>query len=180
MKRLLTLTDAQRAELVRRYKTEKNVRLRDRLQCVLLKADGRTNKDIAAVLFTSEHSVHDWLDRYEDGGLDALCAWEVGGSQAHLTPEQIQRLTAELDTHRFQTAKQVCAWVLEQFAIPYSERGMRELLKRLGYTRQKAHLVPAQADPAAQDAFLSRVSKVFVLDRTHFGPFRDRRFCKNF
>ncbi len=63
MKRLLTLTDDQRAELVRRYKTEKNVRLRDRLQCVLLKADGRTNRDIAAVLFTSEQSVHDWLDR---------------------------------------------------------------------------------------------------------------------
>ena len=157
MKRLLTLTDDQRAELVRRYKTEKNVRLRDRLQCVLLKAEGRTNRDIAAVLFTSEHSVHDWLDRYDAGGLDALCAWEVGGSTAHLTSEQLQQLTAELDTNRFQAAKQVCHWVEQTFGVAYSERGMRELLHRLGYSRQKAHLVPAQADPAAQEAFLKGV-----------------------
>ena len=157
MKRLLTLTDDQRAELVRRYKTEKNVRLRDRLHCVLLKAEGRTNRDIATVLFTSEHSVHDWLDRYEDGGLDRLCAWEVGGSQAHMTPEQIQSLTAQLDTNRFQTARQVCHWVQQTFGVTYAERGMRELLHRLGYTRQKAHLVPAQADPSAQAAFLKGV-----------------------
>lgn len=157
MKRSLTLTDEQRAELVRRYKTEKNVRLRDRIQCVLLKADGRTNKDIAAVLFTSEHSVHDWLDRYDAGGLDTLCAWEVGGSEAHLTSEQLQHLTAELDTHRFQTAKQVCHFVAQTFDVTYSERGMRDLLHRLGYSRQKAHLVPAQANPEAQAAFLKGV-----------------------
>ena len=54
-------------------------------------------------------------------------------------------------------AKQVCAWVNEQFAIAYSERGMRDVLKRLGYTRQKAHLVPAQADVEAQAAFLKAV-----------------------
>ncbi len=157
MKRLLTLTDAQRAELVGRYKTEKNVRLRDRLQCVLLKADGRTNRDIAAVLFTSEHSVHDWLDRYDAGGLNALCAWEVGGSEPHLTPAQLEQLTLEVDKNHFQTAKQVCAWVQHTFGVGYSERGMRELLHRLGYTRQKAHLVPAQADPMAQEDFLKGV-----------------------
>lgn len=157
MKRLLTLTDDQRAELVRRYKTEKNVRLRDRLQCVLLKADGRTNRDIATILLTSEHSVHDWLDRYDTGGLDALCAWDVGGSKPHLTPAQLQQLSAEIEKNHFQTAKQVCAWVQHTFGIGYSERGMRELLHRLGYSRQKAHLVPAQADPAAQEDFLKGV-----------------------
>lgn len=157
MKRSLTLTDAQRAELMRRYKTEKNVRLHDRLHCVLLKADGRTNRDIAAALFTSEHTVHDWLDRYDAGGLDTLCAWEVGGSTTHLTAEQLQQLSAELDLQRFQTARQVCHWVEQTFCVVYSERGMRELLHRLGYSRQKAHLVPAQADPAAQEAFLKAV-----------------------
>ncbi len=153
MKRLLTLTDDQRAELVRRDKSEKNVRLRDRIQCVLLKAAGRTNREIAEVLFTSEHSVHEWLDRSEAGGRETLCVWEVGGSTAHLIPEQIQSLTAALDTNRFQTAKQVCHCVEQTFDVAYSERGMRELLHRLGYSRQKAPLVPAQADPEAQAAF---------------------------
>lgn len=157
MKRLLTATDQQRAELVRRYKTEKNVRLRDRLHCVLLKADGRTNRDIARILHTSEHTVHDWLDRYDQGGVDALCRWDIGGSEGYLNGEQITLLQAELDTWRFQTAKQAAAWVWEQWGVRYSQRGMRDLLHRLGYARQKARLVPAQADPEAQAAFLKGV-----------------------
>jgi transposase len=157
MKRLLTLTDDQRAALVRRYKTEKNVRLRDRIQCVLLKADGRTNRDIAGILHTSEPTVNAWLDRYDEGGLDALCHWDIGGSEGYLSAEQIAQFTTELDTWRFQTAKQAAAWVLEQFGVTYSERGMRSLLHRLGYAHQKARLVPAQADPEAQAAFLKGV-----------------------
>ena len=81
----------------------------------------------------------------------------AGGSDGFLTPEQTHLLVAELDKHGFQCAKQVCAFVEAQFGIVYSERGMRDLLRRLGYTRQKAHLVPAQADLEAQAAFLKGV-----------------------
>jgi transposase len=89
--------------------------------------------------------------------VEALCRLETGGSDGFLTPEQIATLRVELDRHIFQTAKQVCAWVAEHFAVTYSERGMRALLRRLGYSRQKAPLVPAQADVEAQAAFLKGV-----------------------
>ena len=139
MKRLVTLTQPQRAALVARYKTEKNIHLRDRIHCVLLKADGRTNQETAEILLTSANTVNDWLDRYDEGGLDTLCAWNVGGSEPHLTNEQTEQLKTELDTYGFQSAKQICAWVESQsWGVTYSERGMRALLKRLGYSRQKA------------------------------------------
>ena len=129
MKRLVTLTQPQRAALVARYRAEKNVHLRDRLHCVLLKAGGRTNRETAAILLTSEHTVSDWLDRYDAGGLEGLCAWDVGGSDPHLSREQTERLREELDAHGFQSAKQVCAWVEAQgWGVAYSERGMRALL----------------------------------------------------
>src|SRR5579872_505983 len=117
MKRLLALTDDQRAHLLQRYKTEKNVRLRDRLQCVLLKADGRTHREVAAILHTREHTLNDWLDRYALGGREGLCAWETGGSEAWLSHAQLERLKAEADTHAFQSAQQACAWVEEQFGV---------------------------------------------------------------
>ena len=154
MKRLLTLTEDQHAELEKRFKTEKNTRFRERLHCVLLKADGLTNRAIAQILRVSEQSVITWLNLYEDGGINVLCRLEVGGSDGFLSAEQTEKLVAELDTHRFQCAKQVAAWVEEQFGIPYSERGMRQVLQRLGYSCQKVHLVPAQADVEAQAAFL--------------------------
>lgn len=82
----------------------------------------------------------------------------MGGSAPRLNPQQAERLKTELDAHGFQTAKQVCAWVeMQDWGVTYSERGMRALLKRLGYSRQKAHLVPAQANPQAQEDFLKAV-----------------------
>jgi transposase len=157
MKRLLTLTEEQREQISRRYKQEKNPRFRERLQCLLFKDRGLSNIEVADLLQVVPETITDWLNLYQDGGVEALCRLETGGSDSFLSQEQITLLQAELDKHLFQTAKQVCAWVQEQFAISYSERGMRDLLKRIGYTRQKAHLVPAQADVEAQAAFLKGV-----------------------
>ena|SRR5882672_10745295 len=157
MKRLLTLTEEERAEITRRYKQEKNPRFRERLQCLLLKDRGHTNIEVAQMLLVVPETVTDWLNLYQDAGLETLCRLETGGSDAFLNAQQMSLLQTELDKNAFQTAKQVCAWVYEEFTITYSERGMRDLLKRLGYTRQKAHLVPAQADVEAQAAFLKGV-----------------------
>ena len=157
MKRLLTLTDQERELISRRYKQEKNPRYRERLQCLLFKDRGLTNIEVADPLQVVPETITDWLNLYQNGGVEALCRLVTGGSDSFLNEEQITRLTAELDKLVFQNAKQVCAWVQQQFDISYSERGMRDLLKRLGYTRQKAHLVPAQADLEAQAAFLKGV-----------------------
>jgi transposase len=157
MKRLLTLTDEEREQISRRYKQEKNPRYRERLQCLLFKDRGLTNLEVAALLQVVPETITDWLNLYQDGGVEALCRLVTGGSDSFLSEEQILLLTAELDQLVFQSAKQVCAWVQQEFDISYSERGMRDLLKRLGYTRQKAHLVPAQADFEAQAAFLKGV-----------------------
>lgn len=157
MKRLLTLTDDERAEIARRYKHEKNARFRERLQCLLLKDRGHTNGEVAEMLLVVPDTITVWLNLYDSGGLDTLCCLETGGSDGFLSAEQLAQLKNELDKHLFQCAKQVCAWVNAQFAVAYSERGMRDLLKRLGYTRQKAHLVPAQADIEAQANFLKGV-----------------------
>jgi transposase len=157
MKRLLTLTDEERDEISRRYKQEKNPRFRERLHCLLLKDRGHTNTEVAEMLLVVPETITDWLNVYQEGGLEALCRLETGGSDGWLTPDQIAQLQAELDKHVFQTAKQVCAWVQDRFEVTYSERGMRDLLRRLGYTRQKAHLVPAQADLEAQADFLKGV-----------------------
>jgi transposase len=156
MKRFL-LTDDEREQIARRYKQEKNPRFRERLQCLLFKDRGMTNGEVADLLEIVRETVADWLNLYAEGGIEALCRLETGGSDSFLSAEQLALLRDELDKHVFQTAKQVCGWVAEQFGVTYSERGMRDLLRRLGYTRQKAHLVPAQADPEAQAAFLKGV-----------------------
>jgi transposase len=70
MKRTTTLRKEQQEELLQRYKTEKNPHLRTRVHCLLFNGQGYTNRKAARILQTSEHSVNDWCDRYEEGGLD--------------------------------------------------------------------------------------------------------------
>ena len=153
MKRHLTLSDTDYAQVAARYKTESNPRFRERLHCLLLKDQGYTNTAIADMLLVCKETVTVWLDTFEEGGLNALCRMDAGGSDNYLSPEEIKTLQAALDQHTFQSAKQVCAWVHEQFDVEYSVRGIQELLKRLGYTRQKARLVPSQADLEVQLLF---------------------------
>ncbi|GDX40836.1 hypothetical protein LBMAG21_11280 [Armatimonadota bacterium] len=157
MHRNLRLTPAMREEITRRYKSEKNPRYRERLHCLLLKDHGYTNAQTCQILMVSHPTLTTWLNLYETGGLEALCSLVTGGSDGFLTDEQIASLKSELDKHVFQTSKQVCHWVREEFRVVYSERGMRALLQRLGYSKQKAHLVPAQADEAKQASFLKGV-----------------------
>ncbi len=157
MTRNLILSETQYTQVAARFKTEPNPRFRERLHCLLLKDAGYTNTDVASILMVCLETVTVWLDTFEQEGLEALCRMEVGGSASYLTDEQMQALTQVLDQHTFQNAKQVAAWVEEQFGVVYSERGMQELLKRLGYTRQKARLVPENADPEAQAAFFRGV-----------------------
>src|SRR5689334_19678379 len=146
MTRNLVLSDTQYTQVAARFKTETNARFRERLHCLLLKDQGYTNTAIASILMVCPETITVWLDTFEQQGLEALCLMEVGGSACYLTDEEIQALITALDTHTFHSAKQVAAWVQEQFGVLYSERGMQELLKRLGYTRQKARLLPSQAD----------------------------------
>jgi transposase len=157
MTRNLVLSDTDYVQVAARFKTEPNPRFRERLHCLLLKDQGYTNLDIASILMVCKETITAWLDTFEQEGLEALCRMEAGGSDAYLSAEQIKALTKELDKHTFHSAKQVAAWVEEQFGVLYSERGMQELLKRLGYTRQKARLLPSQANTEAQAIFFRGV-----------------------
>ena len=106
------------------------------------------------MLIVTQETISSWLKTYLDKGLDELCKVHFKGSSPKLSPEQITVFKSEVESHLFQTTKEACAWVKENFDIIYSERAMRDLLKRYGYTRQKAHLIPGKADPEAQSFFL--------------------------
>jgi transposase len=66
----------------------------------------------------------------------------------------------------YHTAKEVVAWVEQTFHQTYTERGMQEVLKRLGLSFQKVRLVPGKANVAAQTAFVENYREI----RANLGP----------
>ena len=92
--RAVVLTDAQRATLQRWSRGRSTpARLVLRAKIVLLAADGRMNKDIAAELHTAPKTVSLWRNRFADRGLAGIEKDAPrGGRPAHARQRLARRI----------------------------------------------------------------------------------------
>lgn len=157
--RNLSLTQQERDLITLKYKSETNRSIKPRLHLLLLKDQGLSQKQIAKILLVTEETISAWLKIYCEKGLEVLCTLHYKGSSPKVSPEQIDIFKSEVAKNRFQTSKQACAWVEETFSIHYSQRAMRDLLIRCGFTRQKAHLIPGKSDPVKQSLFFRELPR---------------------
>ena len=164
--RTFTLSKAERKQLCKRIRQTKERKIADRLRVVLFKAEGFRHQRIASLLHLSINTVTEYLQRYQQGGLEAVCATHYQGGSPRLTAEQQDLLKIELKTRIYNTAQQVIVWVEEQFGVYYKLSGMHALLKRLGFSYKKNRLVPSKADPEAQRQFV----RWFETVRAELGP----------
>lgn len=70
--RVIELTDLQRKALEQGYREGKTHFFRQLCQMVLLKSEGRTSKELAAILGKCEQSINTWLDRWQEQGIEGL------------------------------------------------------------------------------------------------------------
>jgi len=86
--------------------------------------------------------------------VDPLCMLSYEGDPGELSPEQMNELDAELRRKVYHNANKVGTLIEERFGVKYLERGIQKLLNRLKFTFQKSKILPPQADPVAQEAFV--------------------------
>jgi transposase len=87
-KKMPTVTESA-AELVRRLKSEPDIKKRQRLHALYLVASGqaRHRKEVAAALGVHRHSVTAWFAAYAASGVDRALQYDVPG------PTRVRRLT---------------------------------------------------------------------------------------
>lgn len=73
------LSDEEREEVTRVYRSSTNADLVRRCHAVLLSADGQPIPAIAQMLRVDQSVIHRWLDRFEGGGVAALAPQERAG-----------------------------------------------------------------------------------------------------
>jgi transposase len=95
----VTLDPPAQAELERRYHTTRDAETRTRYQMVLLAAQGHTATQIAPLVRRSPDTVRRVLNRYLDGGADAVPHRPHPGQPPHYPPawEQELRRVADCD-----------------------------------------------------------------------------------
>lgn len=83
----IELSDADTQRLEQALRTTDDIRLRHRVQIVLMDHRGRRHPDIARDTGTSPRSVQRWLNAYLAGGLDALRPRKASGAPPKLTAD---------------------------------------------------------------------------------------------
>lgn len=172
-----SLTDKELAQLRTAHGRALNVREADRINAVILLAQGRTPADVADALLIDADTVRGYFKRYRQGGLEQLLRMNYVGSEALLDAAQLAELDRHLRATLYQNAKSVARWVEQRWGVRYTPSGMAAVLHRLGYRYKKPKLVPGKADAERQEAFVEDYQKrmetkreddvVLFMDATH-------------
>jgi len=123
--------------------------------------DGMDRASAAAAAGLERQALRDAIVRYNAEGIEGLRDRPRSGRPRQLTAKQEKSLAEmlvkgpdpERDGISAYTLDDLCALVEKRFKRTYTDRGMSKLVKRLGFSRQKARPHHPERDDAAQAAF---------------------------
>jgi transposase len=153
--RILTLSDEQLGVLQHERLHHEHPRVRQRMDVIWLRANGLTQLRVAEMLGISRHTVADYENLYEDGGIDALKDFKWGGRVSPLQA-YVSEIDAFLEEHPPRTLEEACDLIEELTGIRREKSFIREFLHSLKIRRLKTGMMPAKADPQQQQAFLKK------------------------
>jgi transposase len=127
----ITLDDKMRSELEDGYRRDRSHTFRQRCQIVLLKAQGRKSKEIAALFGCGEKSVNDWLHRYLSDGINGLRTKAGRGRPAIFCAQTDAQTVREAVQQHRQRISQAKAALEEDLGKEFSQRTLVRFLKNL-------------------------------------------------
>lgn len=155
-----TLTPRERnilREAQKAYRHDNRIYLR--ITVLLMMDQGFSADQISDALGLDRSTVYRYHQRFLSVGFDAYLDLCVGGSSCRLSAAEQEGLKAHLETQLYNSAGQVCAYVLEAYGVSYSENGMISLLHRLGFVYKKTRQIAPHAKPAVQEAFVEELTQ---------------------
>ena len=123
--------------------------------------DGLTRAEAARLAGMERQALRDAVLRYRAEGLAGLRDRPRGRPPRRLTPEEEAELIAVIlrgpdpvvDGCCAWTRADLCCWLERRFGRTYHPASMTKVLRRLGFSRQKARPFHPKKDPEAQEAF---------------------------
>lgn len=128
------------------YKNESDGKSKIRLQCAILRKKGKSQPNIAEITGLPQTTVSGILNRFVSRGIKASKAIPQNGQPKRLTSKQEKNLKTILSKSpekvgipfTIWTTKVVQYLLRKKFGVRYVIRHVNRLLKKLGFTMQKA------------------------------------------
>ena len=144
---------------------DKNEKLR--LQALLLVKSGLSPAKFAEGFSVHRSTVHRWMKQAEEEGLFSLKCKPGRGIKSFLSAEQLSELREALSkpiptddgySRGWQT-KEAIQFVRENFEISYSESGMRQIIKDLGFSKITCRPQSKKRNEALTNEFIAEIQK---------------------
>lgn len=128
----------------KKYKKEKNQKVKQRLHILLLLREGWTQREVAKMLHISNGIVPFWKKRFETDGFNSLQDKEGRGIKPKLGDEQMSMLGSSIEEGvlmedgytRGCKTKDIAEFINSNFGIEYSLRHCQRILKRINCSLQ--------------------------------------------
>lgn len=167
MGKALRIRDELSAEALRREaRREKDGRAAARMYAIAHALDGLSRAEAARLAGMERQALRDAVVRYNAQGLAGLHDRPKGHPPRRLDPEEEAGLVVaiergpdpEADGCCAWTRADLCRWLAAQCGKTYHPSSMTRVLRRLGFSRQKARPHHPKRDAEAQAAFKKRGS----------------------
>lgn len=132
-----------------------------RLRAWELKEQGWKQNKIAEALGVTEGAVSQWIKKAKAHGVEALYSLKRSGRKPRLSDEQLAKLPELLATgaaaYGFRgevwTRPRVAEVIKREFGVTYTRQHVGNLLRKIGWSRQKPVQRASQRDEAAIEAW---------------------------
>jgi transposase len=142
-------------------KVEADARVARRILAIANALSGMSRKAAAEAAGMDRQTLRDWVIRYNEDGLDGLCDRWGDGRPPRLAAREQAELMRIIMTGPNPEADGISAYTLEdlvriceaRFGKSFHASSMSRVVRRLGFSRQKARPSHPKKDPAAAAAF---------------------------
>ena len=129
--RVVELKEEERLELESEYRTSSNHSYRQRCKLVLLKSEGRSAKEVGAILGMHRVTVNSWLDRFEAEGIAGLQIKPGRGRKPILNAATDTEKVRKAVKQERQRIKQAKILIEQELGKQMSEKTLKRFLKSL-------------------------------------------------
>ena len=129
--RKIELSTEQLAELEAGIRTGKSHAYRQRCQLVMLKSEGRSSKEVAAIIKMNAITINNWLNRYELEGIAGLKTKPGRGRKLVLEPARDMVQVRWAVTQERQRLGQAKVLLEQQLGKEFSLKTLKRFLKKL-------------------------------------------------
>jgi transposase len=151
------LSDEDRKALIALARDGSEVcRVTRRANALVLLDDGMSCQEVAKVLLFDDDTIRGWRELFEQGGIEGLTSFDMGGSSSKMSAEQAEALKAWVTAALPRSTRHVGAWIAKEFGLVYESRcGLIALLHRLGLEYHKPEVISRKLDEKTQKAFIA-------------------------